>query len=149
MKFSIDFNRNLKQIFTPYPVKTWVTNFKFGAKFEFSFVNLFLKLCKKWTKICANLKTNWSAMYATQPLKPLFDEILEISKFQASLFTTAILAPLLVTRKVYGYVLQRFSIKKIIIISFFSFGILKLIFSVRQSYFSLLSVRVAQGPLAS
>lgn len=97
--------------------------------------------------ICAAFTT--CAMYATQPLKPLFDEILEISKFQASLFTTAISAPLLVTRKVYGYVLQRFSIKKIIIISFFSFGILKLIFSVRQNYFSLLSVRLAQGLLAS
>lgn len=64
MKFSIDFNRNSKQIFTPYSAKTWAINFKFGAKFEFSFVNLFLNLCKKWTKIYINLKINLSAIFA-------------------------------------------------------------------------------------
>ncbi len=96
--------------------------------------------------ICAALTT--CVMYATQPLGPLFSEILEISKFQASLFTTAILAPLSVAGIVYGYILERFSIKKILIISFFSFGILELIFSACQSYFSLLSIRAAQGLLA-
>ena len=60
MKFSIDFNRNSKQIFTPYSTKTWAINFKFGAKFEFSFEDLFLNLCKKWTKICVNLKIRFS-----------------------------------------------------------------------------------------
>ena len=55
--------------------------------------------------ICAALTT--CVMYATQPLGPLFSEILEISKFQASLFTTAILAPLSVAGIVYGYILER------------------------------------------
>jgi len=87
-------------------------------------------------------------MYATQPLQPLFEEILGITKIQASLFTTSILAPLAIASIIYGYFLEKFSIKKILIVAFCCFGILELCFAFSSSYFALLNLRAAQGLIA-
>lgn len=87
-------------------------------------------------------------MYATQPLQPLFEQILDISKFQASLFTTSILAPLAIASIVYGYFLEKFSIKSILFVSFLLFGILELCFAFSSGYAALLNFRAAQGFIA-
>ncbi|MBR2156941.1 MAG: MFS transporter, partial [Campylobacter sp.] len=62
-------------------------------------------------------------MYATQPLQPHFEQILEISKFQASIFTTAILVPLAFASIIYGYFLEKISIRKVLIGVFFIFSV--------------------------
>ncbi|CZE47745.1 MFS transporter [Campylobacter geochelonis] len=87
-------------------------------------------------------------MYATQPLQPLFEEMLKVSKFEASLFTTSILAPLAVASIVYGYFLEKFSIKKILVVAFLLFGILELAFAFSSTYLVLLNIRAAQGLIA-
>ncbi len=84
-------------------------------------------------------------MYATQPLQPLFEEILNISKFQASLFTTSILTPLAFASIFYGYILEKFAIKKILIFAFLIFGILEIAFAISSSYLALLMIRGLQG----
>ena len=87
-------------------------------------------------------------MYATQPLQPLFEEILNISKFQASLFTTSILTPLAFASIFYGYILEKFAIKKILIFAFLIFGILEIAFAISSSYLALLMIRGLQGLIA-
>lgn len=87
-------------------------------------------------------------MYATQPLQPYFEEMLGISQFKASLFTTSILAPLSFASMFYGYFLEKTSIKKILIIAFFSFGVLEICFALSSSYFMLINIRGIQGLIA-
>lgn len=87
-------------------------------------------------------------MYATQPLQPLFEALLDITKFQASLFTTSILAPLAVASIIYGYFLEKFSIKTILLVAFVCFGILEICFAFSSSYFWLLNIRASQGLIA-
>ena len=80
--------------------------------------------------------------------KPLFEEILNISKFQASLFTTSILTPLAFASIFYGYILEKFAIKKILIFAFLIFGILEIAFAISSSYLALLMIRGLQGLIA-
>ena len=93
--------------------------------------------------ICAIL--TMCVTYATQPLQPHFEEILEISKFQASLFTTAILIPLAFSSIFYGYLLEKFSIKKILIFAFIFFSITEFIFANSKNYIILILIRITQG----
>lgn len=87
-------------------------------------------------------------MYATQPIQPLFAELFELSKFKASLFTTAILAPLAVASIFYGYLLEKFPIKNLLVWAFFIFGILEIVFALSNGYKTLLSIRIIQGLIA-
>ena len=86
-----------------------------------------------------------SVMYATQPLQPHFEEILQISKFQASLFMTATLIPLAFASIFYGFLLEKITIKKALIVAFGAFSVLEFIFASASSYTLLLSIRVLQG----
>lgn len=86
-----------------------------------------------------------SVMYATQPLQPHFEEILQISKFQASLFMTATLIPLAFASIFYGFLLEKITIKKALIVAFGAFSVLEFIFAGASSYTLLLSIRVLQG----
>lgn len=95
---------------------------------------------------CAGLTL--CVMYGVQPLQPVFQEILGISKFEASLFTTSILVPLALASIVYGYILEKFSIKKILIFSFFAFGMLELFFAFSNSFIVLIFIRCLQGLIA-
>lgn len=96
--------------------------------------------------LCAGLTL--CVMYGVQPIQPIFMEILEISKFEASLFTTSILIPLALASIFYGYILEKFSIKKILVFAFFAFGVLELIFAFCDSYYALLNIRGLQGLIA-
>ncbi|MBE3606539.1 MFS transporter [Campylobacter sp. RM13119] len=87
-------------------------------------------------------------MYATQPIQPLFEKMLEISRFQASLFTTSFLAPLAVASIVYGYFLEKFSIKNVLFYAFLSFGILEILFALSSGYYLLIFIRGIQGLIA-
>lgn len=95
---------------------------------------------------CAGLTL--CVMYGVQPIQPVFMEILGISKFEASLFTTSILVPLAIASIVYGYILEKFSIKKILVFAFFAFGVLELMFAFCNDYYFLLNIRGLQGLIA-
>ncbi|NLK66556.1 MAG: MFS transporter [Campylobacteraceae bacterium] len=96
--------------------------------------------------LCAGLTL--CVMYAIQPLQPLFEHSLNITKFQTSLFTTAILLPLAFASVFYGYILEKFSIKKILVFAFFIFGVSEFIFVNTHSYGAMLFVRIIQGIIA-
>lgn len=86
-----------------------------------------------------------SIMYASQPLQPYFEEFLNVSKFKASMFTTAILAPLAIASIFYGFILEKISIKKALISVFGAFGILEIVFASSSRYEILLIIRILQG----
>ncbi|MBR6027358.1 MAG: MFS transporter [Neisseriaceae bacterium] len=87
-------------------------------------------------------------MYAPQPLQPYFESMLSISKTQASLFTTSILIPLSFASIFYGYLLEKVSVRKILITTFFIFSISEFLFASFSSYHSLISMRIIQGFVA-
>lgn len=86
-------------------------------------------------------------LYATQPIGPIFESQLGISKTQATLFTTAIMAPLAFAGIFYGYLLEKIQIKSILVVAFLLLGISEIIFSFIHSYSLLLNIRGFQGLL--
>ena len=84
-------------------------------------------------------------LYATQPIGPIFESELGISKTQAALFTTAIMTPLAFAGIFYGYLLEKIPIKNILVLAFLLLGISEIIFSCMDSYFWLLNIRGFQG----
>ncbi len=86
-------------------------------------------------------------LYATQPIGPVFENELVISKTQATLFTTAIMIPLAFAGIFYGYLLEKIQIKIILVLAFLFLGISEIVFSLTHSYFLLLNIRGFQGLL--
>ncbi|WP_096013343.1 MFS transporter [Campylobacter lanienae] len=86
-------------------------------------------------------------LYATQPIGPVFENELVISKTQATLFTTAIMMPLAFAGIFYGYLLEKIQIKIILVLAFLFLGISEIVFSLTHSYFLLLNIRGFQGLL--
>ena len=86
-------------------------------------------------------------LYATQPIGPVFEDELGISKTQATLFTTAIMIPLAFAGIFYGYLLEKIQIKIILVLAFLLLGISEIVFSLTHSYFLLLNIRGFQGLL--
>lgn len=86
-------------------------------------------------------------LYATQPIGPVFENELGISKTQATLFTTAIMIPLAFAGIFYGYLLEKIQIKIILVLAFLLLGISEIVFSLTHSYFLLLNIRGFQGLL--
>lgn len=86
-------------------------------------------------------------LYATQPIGPVFENELGISKTQATLFTTAIMMPLAFAGIFYGYLLEKIQIKIILVLAFLFLGISEIVFSLTHSYFLLLNIRGFQGLL--
>jgi YNFM family putative membrane transporter len=86
-------------------------------------------------------------LYAAQPIQPLFESELSLSKFQAAIFTTAIMLPLGIAPIVYGYILETFSSKRMLQGAVVALGMLEIAFSLSESYVVLLSLRGLQGLL--
>lgn len=86
-------------------------------------------------------------LYAAQPIQPLFESELALTKFQAAIFTTAIMLPLGIAPIVYGYLLETFSSKQMLRTAVLLLGVLEICFSLSQSYAMLLSLRGLQGLL--
>lgn len=93
--------------------------------------------------MCASLTL--CLMYATQPIQPILELELGISQFKALLFTTSIMAPLAVASVLYGYILEKISIKKLLIVAMFFMGILEFAFVFFDTYFMLINIRGIQG----
>ena len=86
-------------------------------------------------------------LYAVQPIQPLFEKEFELSRFEAVIFTTAIMLPLGFAPIFYGYILETFSSKRFLKNAVLLLGLLELLFAYTDTYFFLLSIRGLQGLL--
>jgi YNFM family putative membrane transporter len=86
-------------------------------------------------------------LYAAQPIQPLFKEEFALGDLQAVIFTTVIMLPLGVAPILYGYLLENFSLKRMLRTSLFLLGILEIGFAFSDSYAMLIGIRAVQGLL--
>jgi MFS transporter, YNFM family, putative membrane transport protein len=85
------------------------------------------------------------SLYAAQPIQPVFQHEFALSKLQAILFTTLMMLPLGVAPLFYGFLLETFSAKFLVRGAVLALGILEVMFSMTDSYISLLLIRATQG----
>lgn len=85
------------------------------------------------------------SLYAAQPIQPVFKEEFGLTSLQAILFTTLMMAPLGIAPLFYGFLLESFSAKILVRWALAILGILELLFSLTDSYLSLLLLRATQG----
>lgn len=85
------------------------------------------------------------SLYAAQPIQPVFQQQFDLSKLQALLFTTLMMAPLGVAPLFYGYLLEAISAKILVRWAILLLGLLEILFAMAGSYWSLLSIRAVQG----
>lgn len=86
-------------------------------------------------------------LYAVQPIQPLFEQEFNLSRFEAVIFTTAIMLPLGIAPIFYGYILETVSSKRFLKNAVLLLGLLELLFAFTDTYFFLLSIRGLQGLL--
>jgi len=86
-------------------------------------------------------------LYAVQPIQPLFEQEFNLSRFEAVIFTTAIMLPLGFAPIVYGYILETFSSKRFLKNAVLLLGLLEILFAFTDTYFFLLTIRGLQGLL--
>ena len=84
-------------------------------------------------------------LYAVQPIQPLFEKEFHLSRFEAVIFTTAIMLPLGFAPIFYGYILETFSSKRFLRNAVLLLGLLEILFAYTDTYFFLLSIRGLQG----
>lgn len=84
-------------------------------------------------------------LYAAQPIQPLFKSELNLTNFQAAIFTTVIMLPLGIAPILYGYILESFSARSMLLFSMIFLGVLEIIFSLNNNYYFLLFIRALQG----
>lgn len=98
----------------------------------------------RWAIYFATVVT-FCSLYAAQPIQPLFQQEFQLSHFQALLFTTLMMAPLGIAPLAYGFILESFSAKKLLRAALFVLGLLEILFSFADNYFTLLVIRGVQG----
>lgn len=86
-----------------------------------------------------------SLMYAPQPLTPLLGQYFDISVHSASLIVSLTLLPLAIAPAVYGYFLEKFSSKKILVASMFASSIFQLISTFSSDFSVFLTLRLLQS----
>ncbi len=86
-----------------------------------------------------------SSIYVTQPIHPLFVEIFEISISQVTLFTSVTLLALAFSPIVYGYLLEKFDVRIILIFALTCIGILQCLLCLSQDYNTFLILRILES----
>ena len=84
-------------------------------------------------------------LYAPQPIAPVFESELGISRAKAGLFITALMVPLALASILYGYLLEKISIRTALGVGFFLLGGAQIVFSLSSEYFWLLNIRGFEG----
>ncbi len=84
-------------------------------------------------------------LYAAQPIQPLFESEFALSRFQAAIFTTAIMLPLGIAPIFYGFLLETISAKVMLRRAVLTLGILEIVFSLSNHYMVLINLRAIQG----
>lgn len=80
-------------------------------------------------------------LYAPQPIAPIFESELGISRAKAGLFITALMIPLALASVLYGYLLEKISIRTALCAGFFLLGVAQIAFGLSSKYFWLLNIR--------
>ena len=87
----------------------------------------------------------FSALYAPQPLLPVFSSEFLITKSVAALMTTFTLLPLSFSPFIYGFILESVSARKMIIVSVFLLSMTEILVYFSHSFNTLLAIRLLQG----
>ncbi len=86
-----------------------------------------------------------SVMYATQPIQPLLAKEFDIDVIKASSFTAIILFLLAVAPIIYGYILERFSAKKMLKSATIILFVTNIFLGFSNSYEMFFTIRVVEG----
>lgn len=86
-----------------------------------------------------------SALYAPQPLSPVFMKYFQISKTQSAFIMSAGIIPLSIAPIFYGYLLEKISPTKLLSFAIFFLSLSVFLFSISKSYNSLVLFRFIQG----
>lgn len=105
----------------------------------------FLRLHGTLTKIYFCTVITFCALYAAQPIQPVFQQEFALTSLQATLFTTLMMLPLGFAPLLYGVLLESFSARLIVRAAILLLGVLELIFSMTSNYVLLLVLRGLQG----
>lgn len=87
----------------------------------------------------------FSALYAPQPLLPVFSAEFSVTKTVAALMTTFTLIPLSFAPFVYGFILESVSARKMIVVSVFLLSVTEILVYLSGSFSTLLVIRLFQG----
>ncbi len=87
------------------------------------------------------------SLYAAQPIQPVFQREFELSRLQAALFTTFMMAPLGIAPLFYGFLLESMPPKRLVRGAVLGMAILEILFGLTSNYFILLTLRALQGLL--
>lgn len=84
-------------------------------------------------------------LYAAQPIQPLFESELGLTRFEAVIFTTAIMLPLGIAPIFYGFLLETMLAQVVLRRAILTLGVLEIIFALNSNYLILVSLRGIQG----
>ena len=87
----------------------------------------------------------FSVMYATQPLQPLLADEFDVSIAKASQFTAVIMLFLAISPIIYGYILEKVNVKKMLINSFVILLITNILLALSKSYEMFLLFRTIEA----
>lgn len=88
---------------------------------------------------------NMSVLYAVQPIYAAFEKELGRSAGDIGLFMSVTLLPLAFGSIAYGYLIEKFSIRKMLFVVFVLLGVLQAIFALLSSYAWMLFIRAFEG----
>lgn len=88
---------------------------------------------------------SFSALYATQPIQPVFMTYFGVDKSTSALVTTVTMLPLAIAPIIYGYILESFSSKTLLRFSVFILAVLQLGIYFVSSFKVLLIIRFFVG----
>jgi len=91
------------------------------------------------------ITTVLSVMYATQPIQPLLATEFNIDVVKASSFTAVILFSLAISPIIYGYILERFSAKKMLKSATIILFVTNIFLGFSNSYEMFFAIRVVEG----
>jgi len=86
-----------------------------------------------------------SSLYAPQPVQPLIADEFGLSMSQASLLTTATMAPLAIAPVFYGYILESVSAGRVLLLSLAFLSVCQFMFFFSNTFYLLVGVRFLQG----
>ncbi|WP_297810571.1 MFS transporter [uncultured Helicobacter sp.] len=86
-----------------------------------------------------------SSLYITQPMQPLFIEEFGISIAQVTLFTSVVLLALAFAPIVYGYLLEKFDTRRVLLVSLILIGMFQCLLCFAQDYKTFLSLRLLEA----
>ncbi|RLA42720.1 MAG: MFS transporter [Gammaproteobacteria bacterium] len=88
---------------------------------------------------------SFAILYEQQPLLPLFAELWDRSASDVALLTTVTMVPLALAPLIYGYMIERFSARHMLLVSFTLLLLTQAFLSVASGYTIFLLLRVIEG----